>query len=66
LSECLISLKKSNFNSFEIIISDNSSTDGSQQWIKDNHPDVILIENKKILDMLVDAILVLKRQEVNI
>jgi len=47
LSECLISLKKSNFNSFEIIISDNSSTDGSQQWIKDNHPDVILIENKK-------------------
>ena len=34
------------FNSYEIIIVDNNSTDGSQKWIKENHPDVHLIENQ--------------------
>ncbi|MBT3500791.1 MAG: glycosyltransferase family 2 protein [Candidatus Marinimicrobia bacterium] len=47
LSECLDSLKKSSYNSFEIIVSDNASSDGSQAWIKENHPDVILLENDK-------------------
>jgi len=47
LSECLDSLKESSFNSVEIIVSDNASSDGSQSWIKENHPDVILIENDK-------------------
>tara|TARA_B100001996_G_scaffold363399_1_gene331651 strand:+ start:1268 stop:2320 length:1053 start_codon:yes stop_codon:yes gene_type:complete len=47
LSECLSSLKKSTFKSFEIIIVDNASEDGSQLWIKENHPDIILLENNK-------------------
>ena len=47
LSECLNSLKKSYYKSYEIIISDNNSTDGSQDWIKKNHPDIILLENDK-------------------
>ena len=33
LSECLSSVLKSSFNSYEIIIVDNNSTDGSQKWI---------------------------------
>ncbi len=37
LSECIDSLKKSTFPSFEIIVSDNASSDGSQAWIKKNH-----------------------------
>ena len=36
ISECLESLSKTNFDSFEVIVSDNASTDGSQKWIKDN------------------------------
>ena len=45
LSECIDSLKGSTFDSFEIIVSDNASSDGSQAWIVKNHPDVILLEN---------------------
>ena len=46
LSECLDSIICSDFKSHEVIVSDNNSTDGSQDWIRKNHPDVILIENK--------------------
>jgi GT2 family glycosyltransferase len=45
LSECLDSLKQTSYDSFEIIVSDNASSDGSQDWIRKNHPDVILLEN---------------------
>ena len=45
LSECIDSLKGSTLDSFEIIVSDNASSDGSQAWIVENHPDVILLEN---------------------
>lgn len=45
LSECLESLKQSTYPSLEIIISDNASSDGSQDWIHQNHPDVKLLEN---------------------
>ena len=34
LSECIQSLSKTDFQSYEIIIVDNSSSDGSQNWIK--------------------------------
>ncbi len=47
ISECLSSIKRSKFSSYEIIVSDNKSTDGSQEWIKENHPDIRLIENDK-------------------
>ena len=47
LSECIESLKNSTLPSFEIIVSDNASSDGSQAWIKNNHPDIILLENDK-------------------
>ncbi|MBC8467756.1 MAG: glycosyltransferase family 2 protein, partial [Candidatus Marinimicrobia bacterium] len=47
LSECLDSLKKTNSDFFEIIVSDNASSDGSQAWVKENHPDIILVENDK-------------------
>ena len=45
LSECLESLKKSTYKDKEIIVVDNASSDDSQGWIKENHPDIILIEN---------------------
>ena len=45
LSECLNSLIKTDFNSFEIIIVDNASIDGSQEWIKINYPKIHLLEN---------------------
>ena len=47
LSECIDSLQKTKFDSYEIIVSDNASTDGSQQWLKENHNQVILLENEK-------------------
>ena len=34
LSECLDSIICSDFKSYEVIVSDNNSTDGSQDWIK--------------------------------
>ena len=46
LSECLDSITCSDFKSYEVIVSDNNSTDGSQDWIKKNYPDVKLIESK--------------------
>lgn len=45
LSECLESLANSTYENKEIIVVDNASSDGSQNWIKENHPNVLLIEN---------------------
>ena len=47
LSECIDSLKQSTYQDKEIIIVDNASSDGSQAWIKEHHPDIILVENDK-------------------
>ena len=33
LSDCLTSLTKTNYKPFEIIVVDNCSTDGSQEWV---------------------------------
>ena len=47
LVNCLNSLIKNRFNKFEIIIVDNGSSDGSQELIKNEFPQVRLIENEK-------------------
>ena len=47
LSECLISLFKTRHDSYEVIVVDNASTDGSPSWVKNTYPQVKLIENDK-------------------
>lgn len=47
LKNCLDSLQKVTYSSFEIIIVDNHSTDGSLEFVKKNYPKFTLIENKK-------------------
>jgi len=49
LSECLQSLSQTNFQFYEIIVVDNASSDGSQEWIKKTYPDIGLIENTRNL-----------------
>ena len=47
LSECIDSLSKSTFESYEVIVADNASSDGSQAWIKESHPHIKLVENDR-------------------
>jgi len=47
LKNCLDSLQKITYSHLEIIVVDNNSTDGSQEFVKTNYQKVILIENKK-------------------
>ncbi len=47
LKQCLISLEKINFNSFEIILVDNNSTDDSIDFVTKNFPKIILIKLEK-------------------
>ena len=50
LKECLGSIYKGTHKiSFEIIVSDNGSTDGSQELLKNNFPEVKLIDNQENL-----------------
>jgi len=44
LSVCLDALARQTYSPVEIIIVDNASTDGSQAFLRENYPDVILIE----------------------
>lgn len=46
LSDCLISICKSISFTYEIIVVDNNSIDGSVNFILENYPGVILIQNK--------------------
>lgn len=44
LDACLHSLRRQTLQSFEIILVDNGSSDGSQDYVKQNFPEVRLIE----------------------
>ncbi|MCR5823905.1 MAG: glycosyltransferase family 2 protein [Lachnospiraceae bacterium] len=47
LEKCLGSLAGVSFDETEIIIVDNASKDGSVSWIRENHPQVRIIENSE-------------------
>jgi GT2 family glycosyltransferase len=47
LSECLDSIRNVDYAIHQIIVSDNGSTDGSVEMVRERYPDVILIENGK-------------------
>lgn len=49
LPTCLDSLAAQTFTDFETYVVDNGSSDDSVHFIRENHPDVILIENKENL-----------------
>lgn len=44
LDDCLNSLRKQTFENFEVILADNGSTDGSQEIIRREFPEVRLVE----------------------
>ncbi|WP_128982550.1 glycosyltransferase family 2 protein [Halarcobacter ebronensis] len=49
LKGCLETLFKSNFEnlSYDVIVVDNASTDGSSEFVKKNYPSVILLQNEE-------------------
>jgi GT2 family glycosyltransferase len=44
LATCLTSLREQSFADFEVIVADNGSSDGSQEYIRGNFPEVKLLE----------------------
>ena len=43
LPDCLESLERQSFRDFEVILVDNGSSDGSLQYLRDQHPAVRLV-----------------------
>ena len=44
LDDCFQSLRKQTFTDFEIILSDNGSTDGTQAYVREHYPEVRVLE----------------------
>ena len=44
---CLSSILNQSYKNFEVVIVDNNSQDGTQEYIKINYPNIKLIENKE-------------------
>lgn len=44
LDDCLQSLRRQSFTDFEVILVDNGSTDGSQEYVRQHYPEVRLLE----------------------
>ena len=49
LRDCLLSLKQLDYPDYEIIIVDAASTDGAPQMVKEEFPEVILVNSKRKL-----------------
>jgi GT2 family glycosyltransferase len=49
LNVTLSSFNKQDYLNLKLIISDNASTDNSLKWVKENFPEVIILENEKNL-----------------
>src|SRR5437016_2987592 len=49
LQECVRSVFALRYPSFEVIIVDNGSTDGSAEMLRERYPSVLLLENDKNL-----------------
>ena len=49
IKSCLDSIFTQDYRDFEVIVVDNGSKDGTVDFIKENYPQVTLIENKENL-----------------
>ena len=48
LNNCLSSIAENKpYIHYEIIVVDNASQDGSAEYVRSNHPDILLIENEQ-------------------
>ncbi|MCA9999780.1 MAG: glycosyltransferase family 2 protein, partial [Anaerolineales bacterium] len=44
LDDCLTALRQQTFSDFEVILADNGSSDGSQEYVRQQFPEVRLLE----------------------